>query len=83
MDKFLSADLIRTRFSQAMSAMYQQEVPHYGTLMQLVATVNERSLEADIALPGWSQPLIDELTEIYAEDLAEIAALSGVEFISA
>ena len=39
MDKFLSADAIRTRFSQAMSAMYQQEVPQYGTLMQLVATL--------------------------------------------
>ncbi|KDA95958.1 2-oxoadipate dioxygenase/decarboxylase HglS [Pantoea agglomerans] len=50
MDNFLSADLIRTRFSQAMSAMYQQEVPQYGTLMQLVATVNDRALEADIAL---------------------------------
>ncbi|TPV38949.1 VOC family protein [Pantoea deleyi] len=50
MDKFLSADAIRTRFSQAMSAMYQQEVPQYGTLMQLVATVNDRALEADSAL---------------------------------
>lgn len=50
MDNFLSADHIRTRFSQAMSVMYQQEVPQYGTLMQLVATVNDRALEADIAL---------------------------------
>lgn len=44
MDNFQSADAIRTRFSQAMSAMYQQEVPQYGTLMQLVMTVNERRL---------------------------------------
>jgi len=50
MDNFLSADDIRTRFSLAMSAMYQQEVPQYGTLMQLVATVNDRALEVDIAL---------------------------------
>jgi len=50
MENFLSADRIRTRFSQAMSAMYQQEVPQYGTLMQLVATVNERTLDADCAL---------------------------------
>lgn len=50
MENFLSADRIRTRFSQAMSAMYQREVPQYGTLMQLVATVNERTLDADCAL---------------------------------
>lgn len=36
-----------------------------------------------MALPGWSQDLIDELSEIYAEDLDELAAISGVEFISA
>ncbi|MDK8262925.1 VOC family protein [Pseudomonas oryzihabitans] len=36
----LSPDLIRTRFSQAMSAMYRQEVPQYGTLLELVAEVN-------------------------------------------
>lgn len=40
MNHFLSADAIRTRFSQAMSAMYQQEVPQYGTLMELVQRVN-------------------------------------------
>ena len=41
------------------------------------------AMETDIALPGWSQDLIDELSDIYAADLAELAAISGVEFISA
>ena len=41
------------------------------------------AMESDVALPGWTQDLIDELSEIYAEDLAEVAAISGVEFISA
>jgi len=50
MDHFLSADDIRTRFSQAMSAMYQQEVPQYGTLMELVQQVNEQSLMDNPAL---------------------------------
>ncbi len=50
MDNFQSADAIRTRFSKAMSALYQQEVPQYGTLMQLVMTVNERTLEANVGL---------------------------------
>lgn len=41
------------------------------------------AMEAEIQLPGWSQDLIDELSEIYADDQAELAALTGVEFISA
>ena len=31
----ITADEIREQFSQAMSAMYQQEVPQYGTLLGL------------------------------------------------
>ena len=50
MDNFLSADAIRTGFSRAMSDMYQQEVPLYGTLMQLVKEVNQDTLAADSAL---------------------------------
>lgn len=50
MDNFISADTIRTGFSQAMSDMYQQEVPLYGTLMQLVKAVNEATLAADSVL---------------------------------
>ncbi|MCS4493064.1 MAG: VOC family protein [Pantoea ananatis] len=50
MDNAISADAIRTGFSKAMSDMYQQEVPLYGTLMQLVKDVNQASLAADSAL---------------------------------
>ncbi|PTM96210.1 2-oxoadipate dioxygenase/decarboxylase HglS [Mycoplana dimorpha] len=43
----VSADAIRSDFSAAMSAMYRNEVPAYGTLMALVARVNEETLAAD------------------------------------
>jgi len=43
----LSADAIRTMFSQAMSDMYRDEVPQYGTLLDLVAEANAASLSAD------------------------------------
>ncbi|MBE5251671.1 VOC family protein [Mixta mediterraneensis] len=66
MDNFQSADAIRTRFSQAMSAMYQQEVPQYGTLMQLVMTVNERRLEADAGLKN-RLSAADELSRLNIE----------------
>lgn len=41
---------IRDMFSRAMSAMYQQEVPQYGTLVELVEDVNVDTLAAKPAL---------------------------------
>lgn len=48
--QWVSADIIREGFSQAMSAMYQQEVPQYGTLLRLVADVNQQQLAEQPAL---------------------------------
>jgi uncharacterized glyoxalase superfamily metalloenzyme YdcJ len=45
MTNTVTADYIREIFAQAMSAMYQQEVPQYGTLLELVADVNLSVLE--------------------------------------
>ncbi|MGL4674495.1 MAG: VOC family protein, partial [Wohlfahrtiimonas sp.] len=42
---FISPDLIRAKFSRAMSHMYRDEVPLYGDLMQLVADVNQSTLD--------------------------------------
>ena len=47
---FVSADEIRSRFSRAMSTMYRQEVPQYGTLVELVTDINARTLQAQPAL---------------------------------
>ncbi len=38
---------LRVKFSSAMSLMYRDEVPAYGTLMDLVAEVNSSTLDAD------------------------------------
>lgn len=46
-NSYVSADKIRSDFSAAMSAMYRDEVPAYGTLMALVAKVNDETLAAD------------------------------------
>lgn len=48
--RHVSSDVIRAAFSSAMSEMYRTEVPAYGTLMQLVAKVNDETLAADPAL---------------------------------
>lgn len=66
MDNFLTSDAIRTLFSQAMSAMYQQEVPLYGTLTQLVTAVNDRTLEANPTLKN-RLAAADELSRLSVE----------------
>jgi len=42
----ISTSDIRSAFSAAMSAMYREEVPAYGTLMELVGRVNDETLAA-------------------------------------
>lgn len=49
----IPSDEIRSRFSHAMSAMYRQEVPQYGTLLDLVAEINETTLRSNPEL--WKQ----------------------------
>lgn len=50
MTEFMQPDAIRTLFSQAMSEMYREEVPQYGTLIELVRDVNDAALAADPSL---------------------------------
>ena len=44
---FVSPDLIRQRFSKAMSDMYREEVPLYGALMELVEQTNRHVLDSE------------------------------------
>lgn len=63
---FTSPDQIRAAFSRAMSLMYQQEVPLYGDLMQLVADVNRETLDQNPQL--YAQLLqTDELARLDEE----------------
>ena len=50
MSNFVPKSDIRARFSRAMSAMYRNEVPAYGTLLDLVADTNSEVLDKDTAL---------------------------------
>ncbi|MDO9435704.1 2-oxoadipate dioxygenase/decarboxylase family protein [Hydrogenophaga sp.] len=49
-DQAVPQDQIRREFAEAMSAMYQDEVPQYRELLALVADVNAASLRANPAL---------------------------------
>ena len=46
----INADEIRQKFSNAMSKMYREEVPAYGTLMDIVGDLNKKILIKDKAL---------------------------------
>lgn len=47
---YVSPDTVRDRFSSALSAMYRQEVPLYGHLIDLVAEVNHSVLSSNMTL---------------------------------
>lgn len=86
--KFAHPDTIRARFSAAMSYMYRNEVPAYGTLMSLVSDVNQRVLDADPILAGnmrWTGQLARVSEERHgairvgtAEELSTIRRLFAV-----
>jgi len=44
-DHLLSCTQIRACFAAALSQMYQQEVPKYGTLLNMVRTINQQYLQ--------------------------------------
>jgi uncharacterized glyoxalase superfamily metalloenzyme YdcJ len=47
MPDFVPSDALRTAFSAAMSAMYREEVPLYGDLIEIVSAANAEALEHD------------------------------------
>ncbi|KAG0732029.1 hypothetical protein G6F23_014723 [Rhizopus arrhizus] len=52
---FVSPDVIRRLFAQAMSRMYRTDAPQYGTLVELVERINAQVLEQDPALAAQLQ----------------------------
>ncbi|MEA2119074.1 VOC family protein [Halovibrio sp. HP20-50] len=75
---YVGSDDIRDQFSKAMSAMYRQEVPQYGTLLSLVEAVNQEVLAAN---PGLNSELqnSDELARINVERHGAIRVGSPAE----
>ncbi|KIC09852.1 hypothetical protein RA19_13895 [Leisingera sp. ANG-M1] len=43
---------------------------------------SEEAVEEEIDLPGWSQDLVDEMTEVYQQDTNLIRHMPGVTFLS-
>lgn len=43
----------------------------------------EGEVEEELDMPGWTEDIVDEMTEIYDEDVAKIAAMPGVRVLMA
>jgi hypothetical protein len=48
----------------------------------LEAHARPEAIEAEIDLPGWTEDTVNALTDLYEDDVAQIASLPGVTFIS-
>ena len=44
--------------------------------------VIDDEVEEEFDLPGWTEEMVDELTELYEEDLYTIERMAGVNFIA-
>ncbi|AUH32595.1 hypothetical protein [Paracoccus tegillarcae] len=47
----------------------------------LAAHAMPAKINEEVSLPGWTQEMVDEITQQYHADTAEIAVLPGVEFV--
>ncbi|MDK3017596.1 hypothetical protein [Pseudodonghicola flavimaris] len=43
----------------------------------------DEEITEELDLPGWSQDLVEELTELYEDDIDRIAGMDGVRFLAA
>ena len=82
MSNYVSQDKIRSIFSQEMSKMYQNEVPAYGTLLDIVKQTNETHLATRFYAAEDTMRLTEErhgaIRVGTAEELAMIARIFAV-----
>ncbi|WP_207470569.1 hypothetical protein [Paracoccus fontiphilus] len=72
-----------TRLKEALSAQDRLSIAQRREMSSQVIESHALPAVLDqvIDLPGWSQDLVDRVTETYRADVAEIAVLPGVEFV--
>lgn len=73
-----------TQLQAELAAESRLTVAHRREIFTRALTTHARpeAIETTINLPGWDQALVDRMTHDYAQDVAEIAALPGVEFLT-
>ncbi|MAY86848.1 MAG: hypothetical protein CML02_09065 [Pseudooceanicola sp.] len=86
-------DILRTIMSPEGMQRFRAYLEDYPTMPEaqkrevMIAFLGkyaiEDALEEELDLPGWSEALVDELTEIYEHDMDEIAEMADVRLITA
>lgn len=71
---------LRSHLAEAKGPFTQPE-RHEITASFLERYARPDEMEVAIDMPGWSADLVEEMTEVYDEDVAEAAALPGVTFL--
>lgn len=76
-------DLGIARLREAMAGQDQLTISRRRQIYAEVLAVHALpgTLDQVIDLPGWTQEVVDEVTQSYRADVAEIAVLPGVEFV--
>lgn len=85
-------DLVATLMTEAGLAALKAFLARHGprrpaqrrraTAAFLQKYARPEALEVEIAIPGWSEALVEAMTAAYDADCAEIAALPGVTFLA-
>ena len=69
-------------FSSSFAAAAYLEQTNFKGSGKKVYIIGEVGIEEELDLPGWTEALVDELSEIYDEDVFEISRIPGVNFIA-
>ncbi|MCI2394588.1 hypothetical protein [Aliiroseovarius sediminis] len=75
-------------FERMHDYLTQTEIPSHAQRRRVIATFLEKyalpdEIEQEIDLPGWTEDLIDDLTEAYDEDMNEIVQIPSVHLLIA
>ncbi|MGL4279559.1 MAG: hypothetical protein ACRCS0_04250, partial [Albidovulum sp.] len=65
----------------AAAGPFTQAERHEITAEFLERYAKPEEMEATIDMPGWSADLVEEMSQAYDEDVAQLATLSGVTFM--
>jgi hypothetical protein len=84
LEKLVSPDglsRMRAYLTQKPPANVTQRRRVVSAFLDKFALPEQLSLEVD--LPGWTEDLVDELTDSYEDDMERLATMPGVTFLSA
>jgi hypothetical protein len=85
-------DLLATIMSKEGMTRFREYLKKHGTMSEMQTRrviaafldkfALEDEIEEELDIPGWTTELVDEMTDMYDEDVHTIERIPGVQFIS-